>query len=174
MIYRLPVFVFDHAQSAIDMWQAFVARASRQLIYPYLLLHSAILSHGVDLVLRLRLLVVRNSTELFLLPSLVNRIEVLIARPIARLARIDVARVALLKVASTHLDLRLLRWVRIGLPYGHVNLFIVFLVTTSAKLVLGQATSRRRFQVTVIHVSAVQAAFRSRPVRLLIGCHLIV
>ena len=56
VINLLSVFVFDHTKSAImpmNLGHWFVSWTRRQLIDPYLLLHTAILAHGVDLVLRL-------------------------------------------------------------------------------------------------------------------------
>lgn len=80
---------------------------------------------------------------------------------IARLARIDIASITLFEMASTHFYLRLLRWMRISLPYGHVDLLIIFLITCNSKFIMGETTPRRRFHVTILHVATIETTFRS-------------
>lgn len=63
--------------------------------------------------------------------------------------------IALLEMARAHLNLRLLRRMRISLANCHVDLVIVLLIT-GAVLRIGQAAARRRLQVAVVQVPAVE------------------
>lgn len=166
----LPTFILHDAQPTIGAvrvvyaGQSFVTRAHRQLVYPYLLLNSRVLSHGVDLVLVGPLLFMRNCAELLLLAPLVDRVEGLVHSRMTCMAGIHVTRVALLEMAGTHFDLCLLRWVRISLPDCHVYLLIILLIA-GLVLGLGQTSASRRLQVTVVQVPAVEAALGARTVR---------
>jgi len=146
------------------MGEALVPWTDWQLVDSDSLLDARVLSHGVDLVFVGAFLLVRYGAELFLLSSLVYRVESLAHSWLTCLAGVHMTRVGLFEVACAHFNLSLLRWMRIGLSYRHIDLIIIFLAR-SIMLGVRDVAPGWRFQVAIVQVSAIQASFRPRPIR---------